>query len=388
MRVQRRGVRQITASQHGRSHSVIERRRVDVPAIRVVAHQWLFGPELFGPGLIGPVPVEHFIEFRVEAHGRELFVRRPGLFEPSVGADVKSLARRYLRLSSHKLLPVAHRGELEADNPRLPRVQPVRAAINVFGQRALKARGRNVFQTFERLDLLTQITRGGSRADDLRNELMNELRRVAGDARLGPVEMAPAALARLGAIFNVNERRFASEGFDVRFGADARFEPEAQVGVPVALYQRVAQHQVEQRVRRLVVRETALPSQRFERGPGRVNQPPDVIQIVVGVTADQLGLGKGTVVNYWAAQQVLRSDEEFLQNVRRRFALVEELPDELGSVLGMIGGGPRLAVSFEVQAIEQLLLAFGVALVIFGRTRMQPDDLEQRLIRVARLSDE
>src|SRR5262249_5299209 len=119
--------------------------------------------------------VEHLIEFRIDARGRELFVRRPGVFEPSVGADIKSLARRYPRLSSDDLPLVAHRGELVVDNPRLPRVQSIRTAINVFGQRALKARGRDVFQTFERFDLLIQITRGGSRADDLRNELMDGL---------------------------------------------------------------------------------------------------------------------------------------------------------------------------------------------------------------------
>src|SRR5215475_2743652 len=173
---------------------------MNIPATSVVAHQRLFAPGLFGSGIIGPVWVEHFVEFLVESHGSKLFVRRPEVFEPPVGADVKSLARPDLRLSSHHLPLIAPRGDLVINQPRLPGVKAVRAAIDVLGQRALETRGRNVFQNVERLDLLIQIARGRGASDDLRDELKDGLRWIASDARLGLVEMIPAALTRLGAL--------------------------------------------------------------------------------------------------------------------------------------------------------------------------------------------
>ena len=359
-----RCVREVAASQDRGGRGVVERRRMQEPAVRRIALERRCAGGR-GDHNACSVARDRLVCALPRAH----------VLQPAERADVDA------RVAAVGVI-CSQRGEpLMGETPE-PRVEPVGAAVDVFGEQSFEARAGHVAQRVERVQLFGQEACGAEVAEHGRDVVGDEHILAPRDAGIVPVEHSEAALARTVVARNVDERRFATHP-DRRGRVDQpRVDVQTDAAVPVAEQERMPQQQVEQRVRRGGA-EALLPAHQLERRPCAIGEPLQVVPVVARHRLQGVGLRERPALDERAAEPLRRREQEEPQHLGLDARPRAEAPEQLvGPRVGTARGvclQHALAGSREIRPVVQVGQALGVPLTVLHRCRLQPEDVEQRL---------
>ncbi len=213
---------------------------------------------------------------------------------------------------------------------------------------------------------------------------------AAGDLLLRLVEAPPRAVADLGIGDEVHGLRLATQGGDGRGRVETGLHAQPVAGVLEAADQGELEHDVEERVGRMVAGEALLSAQGVERGARGVGQPGQVVAVVRGGLGQRQGFGERRGLDDRALQLDLTGAEEEIEDVGVHAGVPEvvqhlqgRLP--LGAGLGFLRW--TVAIAGEAGARGDLVQVFAGAGVELGRRRVQAEDVEHRDVRIGSRAD-